>query len=179
MKENTPPFLVAVLVTMACVSAGTVGAQEWKIHASWCTTDGGSSGSNFRSTCQRADAFSAVIDCQSHNPGAQQTLRDAGQDAVNQYMASLGYTCGGAPRSVAAPAPSNQYYVIGNYRCAGNGYTGTCVVTTWADSCAAARTAQNQYMPDPCRQSCTQFSNMPYDGTPPWFTQDGPCRGWQ
>jgi hypothetical protein len=79
---------LGVAMVLAGVIPATAQEPEWQTHAKWCTTDGGSSGAAYRSTCRSYDQFDSVIACQAHNPGAIQKIREAGRSTVNAYMES-------------------------------------------------------------------------------------------
>ena len=65
---------------------------DWQIHAKWCTTDPGTYGGggrdyrNWRSGGN--DQYDSVLACQEHDGRAQQSVREAGREAINTFLGS-------------------------------------------------------------------------------------------
>ncbi len=89
--------------------------------------------------------------------------------------------------AIAMPLTAShaQYYVVGRYGCLNtldNSVGGMCDITTYSQiSCTDALRAHQQEVAkrgdvcQHCQQSVTDNTKR-WDGKPPQFVQDGPCR---
>ena len=147
----------------------------WREGAKWCTTDPGSSGSNYKSSRREGkDQFDSVLDCQSHNRDFQNVIRNIGRTAVNDFMGNVSAS---APQ-LAVPQPA-QFYVTGRFQCKPSG---SCDISNNSRvSCADAHVAFDQAVAQRNNNACSQcevgniISGRSVSGFS-WI-HDGPCRG--
>jgi hypothetical protein len=176
MTKMSWHVILGLVVIGAVVYGADTRAQQpdWQKHASWCKTDGGSSGGKYHGALsQGRDQYDAVIVCQqdSGNGGAVAAVQSAGREAVNSFMG------GGPATATPQPAPA-QVYVVGRYDCryADGTTAGDVSFTTWADSCTAAYQEQARYLQAQGGDACTAVDRSKQTvGNPKWI-QAGACQ---
>jgi hypothetical protein len=173
-----------IALQFLCLTPVNAQQPDWQIHSLWCTTDGGSSGRNYRNACTQVDQYDSILSCQSHSNSAQAAIRAAGRSAVDSFMESrkLGF-CKSSSAPPPAPAQAD-YYVIWRYSCqyADRSSAGDCTINQHSHvSCQDAQRAiqQRAQSQDVCKQ-CT--NNIRDDskhvvGGPQRITGGGPCSG--